>query len=152
MIRKDTFWDLTAHFTATLLIAALFLIYSKDPKVILYCFLGGVLVDLDHLIDYFLYFGFNFNLKYFFEGRFLLSRRIYLFLHGWELVLVLVLLSFLNKSLGLWTFTVSLGVHIFIDNIQRDNKLFYLFSYRLYHKFNAEKLCPNLSERLDSFV
>ena len=152
MLKKDTFVDLTAHFIATSVVAFLFFNYSRDFKVVFACFLGGILVDLDHLIDYFLYFGLHFNLKYFFQSRFLLSRKVYLFLHHWELAAVLAVIAFLGKSMYLSAFTVSLSLHLLIDNVQRDNKFFYLFSYRLYHKFNAEKLCPRLLERLNSFI
>ena len=71
----------------------------KNINVFLIAFLGGVLIDLDHLFDYFLAFGAKFNLTYFAKGyQFLKSDKIYIPFHSWEIVIIcfLLFLFFLN--------------------------------------------------------
>ncbi|OGI22331.1 MAG: hypothetical protein A2808_01040 [Candidatus Moranbacteria bacterium RIFCSPHIGHO2_01_FULL_55_24] len=84
-------------------------------------FLGGVLIDLDHLIDYFLAFGLHFRLDYFLQGyQFLKSDKLYVLFHGWEYVVLLAVLAFAMKS-KLWLksaiLSLSLGMffHLLID-------------------------------------
>jgi len=59
-------------------------------------FLGGFCIDFDHFIDYFLAFGFNFKLDYFIHGySFLKTDKIHILFHGWEYVILLVMLGFI---------------------------------------------------------
>lgn len=61
--------------------------------------ISGVAVDFDHFIDYFLVFGWSFNLYYFTKGfEFLKSDKLYVFFHGWEYVLILLIFAFVFKN------------------------------------------------------
>lgn len=89
-------------------------------------FCGAVLVDLDHLIDYFLAFGFTFDLLSFLRGeQFAQSDQIYVLFHGWEYTILLaVAVWFLkdNRRLKTAVLGLALGIffHLLIDvNINR---------------------------------
>ena len=112
-------------------------------------FIGGVLVDLDHLIDYFLTFGFRFNLHYFLKGyQFLKSEKIYIFFHAWEYVGLLFITYYLLTIRGKITLAVfvlalalGLGGHLIIDTVVNHIKLqTYSLTYRINNNFEAKYL------------
>ena len=107
---------------------------------------GGFFVDLDHLIDYFLAFGTNFKLDYFLSGyQFLKSDKIYVLFHGWEYVIILLLLVwglksrilrsvFLSIALGLF---FHLSTDIIIDGLPAKS---YSLAYRASRGFDLKEL------------
>lgn len=82
-------------------------------------FLAGILIDLDHFIDYVIEFGISSDWRNFFpsfyEGQY---TRIYVLLHAWEWLLVLGTLSLLTD----WNYWVVGGliggtVHLVLDQL-----------------------------------
>ncbi|MDO8566245.1 MAG: hypothetical protein Q7S04_03620 [Candidatus Moranbacteria bacterium] len=111
-------------------------------------FLGGVLIDLDHLIDYFLAFGSRWNLSYFIRGyQFLKSDKVYVLFHGWEYVILLAIVVWAvgaQSSLGVALFALGLGglFHLIADTLINHGMSFRAYSilYRLVNKFEVEKI------------
>lgn len=109
-------------------------------------FVGGVLIDLDHLIDYFLAFGAKFRLEYFLKGyQFLESDKIYIFFHGWEYVVALLFFYGISENAILQTSLLSLALgmffHLWTDVII--NKV-PLRSYFLFHRMKKRFDMVNL--------
>ncbi len=111
--------------------------------------IGAVLIDLDHLIDYFLAFGWQWRLPYFLKGyQFLKSDKIYILFHGWEYVILLTVSAWfvigMNSDFGIGLFSLCLGMifHLAIDMYVNQGVSFktYLFLYRLRYGFGIEKL------------
>ena len=118
-----------SHLVLSFFIA--FIIWKKLHKhfgVFIAALLGGVFIDFDHLIDYFLAFGTKFNLIYFLKGyQFLKSDKIYVPFHSWELVIILFLtlpaVALLCKQAkeGLFirmiilAFSISFFLHLSVD-------------------------------------
>ena len=143
------------HITLSLLVA--FIIWKKLHKhlgVFIASLLGGVLIDLDHLIDYFLAFGTKFNLTYFLKGyQFLKPDKIYTPLHSWELVIILFLslpavaILFKQAKEGLifrvllLALSISLFLHLSVD-VLTNNMLpqSYFLTYRIQNNFDLKKL------------
>ncbi|MCF7873231.1 MAG: hypothetical protein K9L84_00215 [Candidatus Omnitrophica bacterium] len=118
--------------------------YFKTGKVfyLLPAVLGGVLIDIDHVIDYLIQFRkVDFKGLLFFPYR--KRKNIYLFFHSWELVIIFFLFSFFYDSLFWQIFSYSWALHLLVDNIDgaKDKRFFhYFFIYRLAKKFKTEKL------------
>ncbi|MBM3246427.1 MAG: hypothetical protein FJZ13_03750 [Candidatus Omnitrophica bacterium] len=106
--------------------------------------LGGNFIDLDHFVDYFIFFKNRFKLKEFLRGAYLRSGKVYLLLHSWEMGFVLFLLSLSLGSRPLMLFSLSLSLHLAIDNAQRKNPLVYFLIYRFSKGFDALVLFPEL--------
>lgn len=111
--------------------------------------IGGVLIDLDHLIDYFLAFRWQWRLSYFLKGyQFLKSDKIYILFHGWEYVILLTISAWfvigVGSSLGIGVLSLCLGMlfHLVVDMCVNQGVSFktYLFLYRLRYGFGIEKL------------
>lgn len=141
------FFHLLIHVSLSLLAGLIvFMITRKFFISFFPALAAGVAVDIDHLIDYLLAFGFNFRLEYFLNGyQFLKSDKIYILFHGWEYVIILVILVkvfknekfravFLGLALGLF---FHLAADTFINNIPLKS---YSIIYRAEKKFAIEEL------------
>lgn len=102
----------------------------------------GVLVDLDHLNDYWRETGFNSNWRRFFgyfDGR--QPRHLVLFLHGWEWALLALGAAWHFQSAA-WAWAgAGWLAHLMLD--QRFNRLHplaYFFFYRAFKGFRAKPL------------
>lgn len=107
---------------------------------------SGVAVDLDHLIDYYLAFGWSFNFYYFQGGlEFLKSNKMYTFFHGWEYVILFVALWLIFKNITAKTVFLSLALGLFfhlaadvaIDKVPVKS---YSIIYKAKNNFDIEKL------------
>lgn len=108
---------------------------------------GGFFIDLDHVLEYFLVFNWQFDLYNFLDGRqFLVSDKIHLWFHAWEYIFILLLLSWFfrnNKILKIILVTLSLAmsVHLLTDTIINKVPLkFYTIIYRANRGFEAINL------------
>lgn len=111
--------------------------------------IGGVLIDLDHLIDYFFAFRWRWRLSYFLKGyQFLKSDKIYILFHGWEYVILLAISTWfvieISSGLGTGLLSLCLGMffHLIVDVCVNQGVSFktYFFLYRLRYGFSVEKL------------
>ena len=121
-------------------------IWKKPLPAFLGGILGGFLVDLDHFIDYFWAFGFNWNWFYF-KNAFpvLKSGKIYVLFHGWEFVAILVLLVFLFRNKYAKTIFLSLALglffHLWTDVvIDEVSPKAYFLTYRIAHNFDNKAI------------
>lgn len=121
-------------------------IYKNFFITLIAAFLGGVLVDVDHLFDYFLFFGPSFNLNYFINGyHFALSEKIYVPFHGFEWVPLLITMVFLvrKKVIKALILALALGLfsHLIADTLLNKIPLkSYFFFYRVKQNFELKKL------------
>lgn len=111
-------------------------------------FIGGVLIDLDHLIDYFFAFGFHFSLLSFIHGeQFAKNDKIYVLFHGWEYVILLLAVAWLIQSnirLKTALFSLALGTffHLLIDvNVNQGMTISgYSVIYRSVNDYEIKKI------------
>ncbi|MFA5163549.1 MAG: hypothetical protein WC441_03395 [Patescibacteria group bacterium] len=136
------------HFSLALISGYLLGKYFKLVKIgLLAGFLGGFLIDLDHVFEYFFVFGFHFSLSRFLSGwQFLKSDTIYLIFHAWELVAALFLVALLLKAkhkirVFILVLAAAMTVHLFSDVIINHYPWrFYSFIYRRQEDFLAHNL------------
>ena len=107
---------------------------------------AGVLIDIDHYIDYVRERGLGFDLKKIYvecRDSYKNFDKIVIFLHSYEIVLISWLLIFRFDLNILWiNATMSLALHIFIDQLVNPtvSPFAYFFSFRAINKFKVEKL------------
>jgi len=153
------FFHELAHLSSSLLVVYLvWKIYLHGKKdnhkaiffVSISAIMGGLFIDLDHMIDYYLAFKLNFNLNYFLKGyEFLKTGRIIIPFHSFELVIILLAIVFiindkLSKALIL-AFALALFFHLIIDvNVNKLPVKSYFLLYRVKQNFQLKKLVtPN---------
>lgn len=120
--------------------------YKKLLPAVISAIIGGVLVDFDHLFDYFIAFGIKFNLVYFTSGySFLKTDKIYIPLHAWEWVTILLILIqfFRSKKIksALLAFSLALFFHLVVDIYVNHLTIpGYSIIYRIKNNFELQKL------------
>ncbi len=135
----------TVHFLLVGLIAGFFYWRYRDWRLIFAAVLIGLFIDLDHLFDFFAYYGSTFELSdFFFSGYMAASGKIYVPLHGWEDLFILGLLGFLlEKRLKIKGLTavilLAYGSHLLWDHLCfAQHPWVYFFSYRFFNSFSIE--------------
>jgi hypothetical protein len=139
--------DIVTHIAVTASIAFGLYFWSGSVKSVFFCVASGIFIDLDHLVDYFVYFKLRFKLSEFLCSRQVESGHAYLILHSWELLLFLCPLA-ANPDLTLPVFAILLGFigHLFADQFRRSVPFAYFLSYRIYARFKIENIFPELLE------
>jgi membrane-bound metal-dependent hydrolase YbcI (DUF457 family) len=100
----------------------------------------GVLIDVDHVLDYLYAHGPHLDLRTFMDGQYeYKSKRVFVLLHAFEYLPLLYL--FWNAYRGRkWAVaaTAAMGSHIAADHLLNGVRpLSYFISYRLKHRFRA---------------
>ena len=136
---------LIEHLPLTILVIVIMsLINGMNFNIILLCLLFGWLVDLDHLIDFFLLNKKKdyFNLNLFFSGSyFQKTQKIYIFLHSYEITLILIIFSSLHDK-DIYYVALAHFLHLVQDQIFNKVRFFsYFFMYRLSNNFDIKKVC-----------
>jgi hypothetical protein len=127
------------------------LVYKKVTKLqgfiaLIIGLVVTVFLDLDHILDFWLYKGFSINVKEFFSGGyFSQSHKVHVFFHGWEYVVVCLLCYFLVKKPLvkhiLAFIALGLTAHLLYDTIYYGfNWYSYFIVIRALHGFNADVL------------
>jgi len=133
-------------FSAFLVGVVVWKVWGKPLPSFAAAFCGGILVDFDHFIDYFLAFGWNFHLSWFASGyQFTKSDKMYVLFHGWEYVIILIILAFIFKNKIFKSILLALGfglfVHLCLDVvIDKVPIKSYFVSDRIKNNFEIEKL------------
>lgn len=108
----------------------------------------GWLIDLDHLIDYLIFIkklNKKFSIKFFLTGKyFVYNKKIYLFLHSYEISIILVIFSLIEADVGFLFVAISHICHLIQDQLSNNvQKYTYFLIYRILVKFNYQKICRN---------
>ena len=110
------------------------------------CFVSGVLMDLDHLLDYILAkkrltFSYKTLLSYFGSEK---SGKIYIIFHSYEFIFLLWLfIAFYQLSVVWVGLAVGVTTHILLDKFHNPIRPFvYFLTYRMKNKFNKESIYP----------
>lgn len=140
---------LLIHFIIAALSGILCSYIFKGPVLLglLIGIMGGFLIDLDHVLEYFIVFGLKFNISSFFKShQFLKSDKIYLVFHAFEYFSVLIVLSYFfrhNQFLSFVLITLAMSglVHLLSDCVINNYPLKnYSIIYRASRNFSALKL------------
>jgi hypothetical protein len=140
---------LTEHIAASAAASAGIYAVTKSPEMAVCSFLTGVLIDVDHLLDYWLEKSFDLNIARFFktcnECNFTITR---LYFHSIEVVIVLCAAAYCTRSLLITGLTLGAAQHIALDQLK--NKVYpasYFFTYRLFNGFKAANVFSNLETK-----
>jgi len=109
----------------------------------LVCFFSGILVDVDHCVDYVRDRGINFNLKQFFQYSYGLEYdRLYILLHGYEYFVPLAFTMVVSDyNLLVVAAVIGYTQHLLFDQLTNPVKpLAYLLTYRLKNRFSKQSI------------
>lgn len=137
------------HLLISIVIGALFARYYPEVTYfwsITISIIGGVLVDADHILDYFLKKSEKFDLNGIVSGsHFKKSGKAFIILHSYELAIALVFTYLILNNISFLILAAALLVHLLFDILHNRTKwtAYFLF-YRASQKFNLNVLgCKN---------
>lgn len=129
------------HAAISIGVSGVFWLATQSVSGTLACFLAGILIDLDHIIDYLFNYGLPFKPKRFFRVfEFEVADNIFVFLHSWEMMLLgLAILWVMDgKPVLLGLFVGGLS-HLALDHFFNHHSPWaYFFAYRLRHRFSGK--------------
>jgi len=135
------------HLVISGIVASIFYIYFKSAVYSFVCFLSGIIIDVDHILDYYLHYRtFSAGLKHFYNTCIETEiDKLHLILHSYELIFILWILVFMfPKDLLLIAVSVGLTQHMLADQLgNKVDKLAYFFIFRLQKGFRKEHLFIN---------
>jgi len=133
---------LKQHITISLFFSASLYTISNSWIIFSTSLISGVLIDIDHILDYFMAYGINIRIKQFFEVCHNLKiPRMRLIFHSWELLFLLSICVFL-VGWNPWIVGTIVGFtqHIVLDQVfNKPNKWTYFFFWRLKKGFSSKR-------------
>lgn len=130
------------HVAASAVLGGGLFLYTRSAVAGLACFFSGFLVDVDHLLDYWVNHGLRFNVGHFFYVfRKEPLKKILVLFHAWEWVLILLAAVLLTKGNMLFTgLFVGIGSHMFFDQVVNKHSAFaYFLIFRIRSGFEGAK-------------
>ncbi len=131
------------HVIASGFISALVWIYFKSFGCAAASFLSGILIDLDHLIDYYANHGFTLRVKTMYDTcRNIRFNKLYIILHSYELIVLLWILIYLLSLPNIWkAIAIGLTQHLILDQLTNPiRRPGYFIVYRIAHGFSKESI------------
>jgi hypothetical protein len=136
----------SAHVYTSAVLATALYAYSHSVWEAVICFASGILIDLDHVMDFHLFSGEKFSFTDFFswysENRW---QKIVLIFHSYELLGFVCAAAYYLDSEVLRAVLWGTSLHLLLDQIgnQKTSRLspwFYFLGYRIAVGFRREKL------------
>lgn len=122
--------------------AVIYLLTRSIVKSLIFV-IPGILIDVDHIFDYICSYGWKLvNFKEFTRIFYNLElKKVYVILHGYELLAFLGFLVWIFKVEWGWILFVTLSIHLAMDQIycvyflKGRSLWFYFLSYRISRRF-----------------
>lgn len=142
--------NLTTHIVTSAIYAGGIYSITSSPNLAATGFLSGVLIDVDHVIEYWYENGLDFSIKRFFSfcnsGK---NSNFFIAFHSMEFICLIYLLFFaLNIKLYGLIICLGLTMHLLLDylnilvkfNYKLRSIIIFSFFYRLSRRFNRIKI------------
>ena len=135
------------HLPLTILICIIAFLQTNQLEIVYFVLIFGWLLDIDHIIDYFIYLYRNKKIKisliFFFSGKYFKeNKKIFLFLHSYEIPLFLFIIFFSTKNYEYIFIPISYFAHILQDQFTNNIRPYsYFLTYRLLINFDLKKIC-----------
>lgn len=128
------------HIISSAVLALVIYYFWRSPSASATAFLGGILLDLDHLFDFWITKPAHpFSIKEFMHPCEYMrqNRKVYVFLHNYELVILLWILTWhFNWHPIIFGLAAGATLHLILDDIGNELITFsYFFIYRAAKKF-----------------
>ena len=133
------------HTAISLILGAALYTYLESFSCFLWVLITGIFIDIDHYIDYAISRGMTLNPKKISDALrcdYLSFKKIILFLHSYELVIILWLAIFIFGLNSIWKCAATgFTAHLFLDQAFNPVKpLGYFLSFRIANNFEPKKI------------
>lgn len=138
------------HIIASLTIGALLWLFTRSLYAGFLCFASGILVDLDHILEYIIHHGWkDLTFKNMYEAceqterqkgdmRF---KKLYIIFHISEIAILLWIAAIYTKNIFLLAIAWGYSSHLILDVIGNNTyPISYFMFWRAINKFDSDKL------------
>jgi len=113
-------WDEGIHFFVGLVLGSGLVLLGLPTRILAWVLVSSIVIDVDHIVDYLLTVGFRWNTSALMTGSYFReSGRVIVFLHSWELAVVLVVIgsTFADKRVAIPLLGLGVGMlgHLAVD-------------------------------------
>lgn len=138
-----------AHVYSASIQGGMVYLLSQSMEVAIITFLSGVFVDLDHVLDYFIFSRDKFTIKKLFSRYDDTEwEKVSLIFHSFELYLILAIITYYFSNNILLGLTYGIGLHLLLDQLWNCHlrsrfrlfHWFYFLIYRIRVGFHKSKL------------
>lgn len=147
----DKIMKLRSHIVITLAISSMIYFAYNSLSLFISSLIGGILIDVDHLFDYYLHRGMDFRIRRFFAWCYKSQwNTLIIFLHSFELI-VIFWLAISMLRLGLFWVGLAVGVsqHLILDMLFNSGRLSvfsYFFTFRFINGFKKEYIMRGIKD------
>jgi len=133
-------WHLVGHLIIASIIS--FFVYrkTKNIRLVFLCIFCSFAIDTDHLFDFWMAYGFSLDMIEFFKFNFFnINQAVYIPLHSWELIGLIIILGRFVKKYRWLLLTIGLAMffHVLWDAASyRIILINYSLIYRLLNNFS----------------
>jgi len=137
------------HVIASAILGAGIWFYTKSIYASIICFVSGILVDLDHVLEHTIHFGLkDLSFKKVYEKSIETEKhkgekgyeKLYLIFHSNEVAIFLWVATICTENIFLFALALGYSSHLILDIFGNDmNPISYFVLHRFKHKFNARK-------------
>ena len=138
------------HVISSFVFGFIFWFFTKSIYAGLLCWASGVLIDLDHIVEYIIHFGKG-GLTY--EELYKISeqtgkregerifKKLYLVFHVAEIAILFWLIAIYTKNIYFYAVALGHTLHLIMDYIANPVYPFsYFMFWRIIHKFEIDKI------------
>lgn len=133
------------HATVSAILSGILYSVFRSWGLAIASFVSGILIDLDHIIDYVIEYGLSFDIKKFFRVCYKIQfRRLHLILHGWEwLIFWAVIAKLTDWNPWITGLLVGHSQHIVFDQIANKSSFGgYSLLWRWINRFDLKAVFP----------
>ena len=122
--------------------------FYKSYFVFLLAIIWWFLIDVDHVLDFWILYPFSLDIKLFFSWNYFYeTEKLYVIFHWREFSMILLIIFLLVKSkirYLLLVLSLSIFWHLLIDTLSHNMKIqWYSIAYRVYTQFNENYFITN---------
>jgi hypothetical protein len=139
------------HIFSSAILSGTIYALTKSKQTAIAAFVSGVLIDLDHLFDFFVFSGERFSIKRFFSWFWDTKwEKVTILFHSYELYFVLGIIAFFYPNDILIGVLLGGGLHLILDQIgvfnfhfglnSKPAPMYYFLIYRCFVGFHKDKL------------
>ncbi|MBI5742068.1 MAG: hypothetical protein HZA16_15325 [Nitrospirae bacterium] len=136
------------HIAFSTAVSGVLYMISRSWGLATACFLSGIFIDLDHVIDFLLIYGWPFSFKRFFNVFYheMGFKKIYLLFHAWEWLLLLFAAAWASGwDPWLTGLFAGCGHHMFLDYLHNGGYIrSYSIIWRWKNRFDFKTSFPGL--------
>jgi hypothetical protein len=133
------------HTSISLVLSGALYSISESWELAIASFISGIIIDMDHCIDYIREYGLYFDIDMFFKSYSEYQyKRMFLFLHGWEWLFFWAMIAWLT-GWNMWILGLLAGHshHMILDQIfNKPSRWGYSLLWRWKYNFEFSRFFP----------